>query len=108
MITKRLFFQIPKRQKKISTELTVLGKQQSEEVASAKPQDTAHPKRRFLMLSDSTVGFTLRETHKPAKAHRISEINQNFITSLMNTEVTSIRNSVSCLVGKGKFIFSGI
>lgn len=60
MITKRLFFQIPKRQKKISTELTVLGKQQSEEVASAKPQDTAHPKRRFLMLSDSTVGFILR------------------------------------------------
>lgn len=58
--SKKTFFPNSKEQKKIGTELTALGKQQSEEVASAKPQDTAHTKRRFLMLSDSTVGFILR------------------------------------------------
>lgn len=74
--SKKTFFQIPKRQKKIGTELTVLGKQQSQEVGSAKPQDTAHPKRTVFMFPDNTVGCTLRQTHKPAKAHRISEINK--------------------------------
>lgn len=49
------------------------------------------------MLLDSTAGNILRKTHKSAKTHRIPQNNQIFIMSVMNTEVTNTRNSVSCV-----------
>lgn len=58
--------------------------------------------RIVLMLLDSTGGSILRETHRPVKTHRISENNQTFIMSLLNTKVKSIRNPVSCCVWQGK------
>lgn len=53
-----------------------------------------HSHKECLMLPHNTLDSTLGEIHKLAKAHATSEINKNFIMSLMNTEVTSIRNSV--------------
>lgn len=60
------------------------------------------------MLLDTTVGNILRKSHKPAKAHRIPQNNQNFIMTVMNAEFTDTRNSVLCLAGKGKLKFLGM
>lgn len=100
--SKKTFFPNSSDRWKWTKSRLVLCKQQSQQAGPAESQDTADPKRIVLMLLDSTISRILRDTHKPAKAHRIPENNQTFIMSLTNTEVTSIRNSVSCCVWLGK------